>query len=420
MTMRILTGRLFNLLERGILTMPTAHAQLPKERLFDGRPSRAYRSAAVGAAQFFRVDGNLISDGISDFGGFEAWTGGTPNGWTEVNSGTGDVTQETTIKNSGASSAKLSAGTGFASLSRDVVVKAGEVINIESALRGDGTTETFLRIYNPLTHKYLQVNGTWGFTNVGYRVRTAASFEVLLAAVTVEDYAACQSDTVALKVEVRNQTTSGIGYADDVRIWPRVNFLGCFGHNIDVGGGNGSGFLSSIDNFGSNTNEGALVIIAPSFYKLLAAGNQDRRYWAMYINDANSVPIELGELVIGYAQQPLQQHEDPVESDSRWDRQASVTPGGERHVHKRSKWQVRSRVFHYNLWSQAAYDNARELFHLRPEGDTYPVVIVPETTRSEVIHGRLRANLGDSLIVTDYYTDVAVELEESPFASTAF
>ena len=419
MTMRILSGQKYNLLERGIVTVPTAHAQLPKERLYDGRPSRAHRSAGTAGGQYFKVDGNLLTDGVTNFGGFESWSGGSPAGWTEQNSGTGEVTQETTIKNGGASSAKLSAGTGTAALVRYVVVKSGEIINISSALYGSGYSYVWLQIYNPLTQHYLAPDGTWGAA-ADYRNQALAAWSVETGAITVENYAACQSDLVSLRVTILNVTSSAVVYADDIYVWPRINFLSVHGHNIDAGAA--PVFMSSVNDFTTPTDEGYPPITLPSFYSLLSAGNQDRRYWALYVGNTNSLPIEIGELVIGYARQPLQQFENPEEASSRWDRQANVTPGRERHVHKRSRWQIRNRVFHYRYFSDADYADGAELFHLRPEGDTYPVVIVPDAARPTVIHGRLESTFSDSRDCTfgTIYNDVAVVLSESPFASTAY
>ena len=422
MTMRILTGRKFNLFERGIATVSLEHAQLGRTRLYDGRPSRAWRSTSLAADQVLRVDGNLITDGVSDFGGFETWASGSPAGWTEENTGTGAVTEEAAIFNSGAKSAKFTAGTGTASIYRDIVVKAGEILNVQSALRGDGTGIVRLRLYNTLTHKYYDgvATNTWVTAVSDVRTQQAASWSTETETITVESHALCQSDLVTLRLTVLSLTTGGpSAYADDVYIWPRINFASIHGHNIDPG--QLVTLRSSTDNWvGSNTQEGTAVPTVPTFYMLQAAGNQDRRYWGIQLHGAPSVIPEIGELVIGYAQQPTQQYENPLEASSRWDRQASITPGGEVHTHKRSKWPIRSRVFHYNFWTQAAYDNARELFHLRPEGDAYPVVVVPDTTRPEVIHGRLRSTFEDALILSEYFQDVAVELEESPFASTAF
>lgn len=422
MAMRILSGQKINLYERGIVSVSSAHAQLGKDRLSDGRPSRAYRAGTLAAAQFVVVDGNLVTDGITNFGSLDNWSGGSPLGFTEANTGTGDVTQESIIVNTGGgSAAKMAIGTGTATFYRDILVKSGEIINVRAAMRGDaGGTDGVarMRVYNPLTHHYLTSGLAWGASVVDYRTRTPATYSDFTDVVTVEDFAACgQSDLVSLRCTF--YATVGVGYVDDFHVWPRVNFGSIHGHNIDPGAG--LILVSSTDGFiGVSTSEGAPTIVRPSFYVLPAATNQDRRWWGWQHVNAPSSAFEIGEAMIGYVRTPLQHFEPPIDSGSRWDYQASSTPSGERHVHKRSKFQIRNRAFHYHFESQAGYDDAYELFHLRPEGGTYPAVIVPDTTLPTVIHGRLRTDFPDSRVLTDLYVDAAVEIEESPFAPTAF
>ena len=422
MTMRILPGQKCNLLERGIVTVTSEHAQLGRTRLYDGRPSRAWRSASLAADQTIRVDGNLLTDGVTDYGGFESWSGGSPVGWTETPTGTGDVTQEGAIVNSGASSAKFTGGTGTAGCYRDVVVKAGEIITIASALRGDGTAGMRLYVENRLTHKYLVAGGgSWGAVQTFRNEIPAAWSATEVSGIVVEDFAACQSDLVTLRLSLYLAAGGATTYADDVRVWPRVNFGSIHGHNLDPG--QVVTFRSSTDAWAASDDaEATAVNTTPSFYTLLTAGNQDRRYWGFKLAGVPSVYPEIGELVIGYARTPLQQFENPLEESTRWDRQLSVTPGGERHVHKRSKWQIRNRVFLYTYYSQAEYDEGIELFHLRPAGDTYPVVIVPDHDKPTVIHGRLESTFSDARDWTAgvIFNDVAVALNESPFASTAY
>ena len=417
MTMRILTGRKFNLLERGIVTASSEHAQLGRTRLYDGRPSRAYRASDLAAVQALGVDGSLITDGTTNFGGFETWVGSVPVGWT---AGTGTVVQQNSPVYTGSWSVELPLNQ-FTSIYRDVVVKSGESINIESAIYGASPFVDCFFVYNPLTHNYLQANSTWSSAALGYRQPSGEFWTHTVAAVTVESYAACQSDLVSLRITVGKFANSPAVFVDHVHIWPRVNFASIHGHNLDPGVG--VELRSSDDAFAAvDTLEATFVIVAPSFYALMAAGNPDRRYWRIKIVGANSAFFEIGEAVIGYAQTPLQQYENPLEASSRWDRQVSVTPGGERHVHKRSKWRIRNRVFNYTYYTQAGYDEGMELFHLRPEGDTYPVVIVPDHDKPTVIHGRLESTFDSSRVWTAVptFNDVAVVLSESPFASSAY
>jgi len=140
-TLRLLAGRQFNLLERSTVTMdPPASAVYPPSKLYDGSAEWPARFGSLAASSYVQVDlDQFLGTGNMD----EAWAGGLPGaGWTK----TGTVVQDTTIKQAGAGSAKLSVGT----LVYTRWARAGEQIRLSGYLRGDDTEETAFQIRNLL------------------------------------------------------------------------------------------------------------------------------------------------------------------------------------------------------------------------------------------------------------------------------
>jgi hypothetical protein len=409
--MRIACGQKYNLLERGSVTVSSEHAQLTKDRLFDGRPSRAYRAAAAATDLLITVDGNIVLNP-----GLETWSGGAPANWIK----TGTVV-ETTVGGevrSGSASKHSLAGL----LQQDVTVKSGQNLKIDLWAMVSGGSTAGVRVYNPQTGRYLVAGGaSWSSTPTEVLTTTSTTYFNLTQQFAMESFAACgYRDLTTLRIIIGAVGGGGSSFFDDVTLYPGTNFASIHGHNLDP-------TLSlelrsdSAAFAGAGTLESTFAqpVVVPAAYLLLGS-TKYLRYWRLKAVGTPTAAQEIGEAAICEVRQPLEHYETPVHSGSRWDRQSSATPGGERHVHKRSKWQVRTRAFTYHFESQAAYDDGMELFHLRSEGDTYPAIVVPDTALSTVIHGRLRAEFPDSRVLPDLYVDVPVELEESPFAPSAF
>jgi hypothetical protein len=70
-----------------------------------GETSIKIRCASAAASDDFNIDKIICHKSLVDNGGFESWTAGDPDGWSDV--GTPTVTQETTVVHSGSNSCKV-------------------------------------------------------------------------------------------------------------------------------------------------------------------------------------------------------------------------------------------------------------------------------------------------------------------------
>ena len=147
-------------------------------------------------------------------GGIESWTGNTPDNWIETNESAGvrDITDETTTKHSGSHAAKL------------------------EATDNDGVTDFDIRQTDTLTPGKLYEVSIW----YNYSVRTAGDLEIgvwangdwlavtrpATASGIWTNYKATFVATTASNLVIlrmRDETTTGIVYFDDVSIHP----VGC-------------------------------------------------------------------------------------------------------------------------------------------------------------------------------------------------
>lgn len=421
-TLRIGSGQKWNIFERGSLTVSSEHAQLTKARLIDGRPVRAYRAASAVADLLITCDGNIVLNG-----GLDSWPAGLPDNWTVSTTGAGSVVAaEATIKVAGANSARLTTGDvagADARIIQDIEVRSGESRREEIQIRGDLTGVARIRVQNLVTGNYLTSTGTWSATPQDWATRSAGTFNNETREYAVESFAACgQRDLVTLRIIAYNATQNTTVYVDECYDWSAFNCAALIGPS-NILPYQAVQFRSSTDNFAaSDTLEGTFTnpLPSPSAYHLLGSSIY-RRYSRIKIAGTPRSAIEICEAAVCQVVQPTQHYEAPRPGDSRFDQLAATTPGGERHVHKRSKLKVRRRTLRYSfagVGAQAAHDNARELFFDRPEGESWPALVITDTDLPEVMYARLFNSWAQTDLQSDYITDVVVEVDEMPFAST--
>jgi hypothetical protein len=423
-TLRIASGRKWNILERGAVSVSSEHAQLVKARLYDGRPSRAYRAASAVTDLVITNDGNIVLNG-----GFESWPAGLPEFWPVLTGGAGSsVVAEGTIKVAGLNAARFTTGNvggAFALVSQQWEARSGENRRCQSQARGDGTSAAMnMRLRNMITGNYLQSNGTWSTTPSAFASRIVATYAEIGLNYTVESFSACGNrDLITLQLEIYNDTQNTTTYVDECYDFPAFNCAALIGPS-SILPYQAVQFRSSTDNFSvSDTLEGTFTnpLPLPSAYSLLGS-TISRRYSRIKVTGTPLSAIELCEAAVCQVVQPTQDYDAPRLGAERWDQLSATTPGGERHVHKRSRFKVRSRTLRYTfagVGAQAAHDNARELFFDRPEGELYPALVIPDTSLPDVMYARLLSSWSHADEQPDYILDATVEVQEMPFASTS-
>lgn len=311
MSMLILAGRLMNALDGATYSStPAADALFPFSNLSDRNPGTIGKFGSLTAAPEVYAD----MDYFRGTGGGEIFTGGVPGSpttlqWTEANTGTGDVTQEAVIKNSGNFSIRLAAGTGIASCFADVTVRSGHGMSLRWYSRGDGVgAAAIIRLRNITTGKFYKSDGTWQTASQNLDSQGGTTFVGGSIQVNVESYDTIQSDTCILRIELSQSVATKTGYFDDVEMVPNIDFVSVHGHNIDP---RCSVTLQSSNDsaFGVILANSTLTAKQPSFYAYDPTGayaggtfRGSARFWKLKFGDTNtstSGPIWIGEWVLG-------------------------------------------------------------------------------------------------------------------------
>ncbi len=304
-----LGGAKANALESGggVTASPSADALFPTTALYDRHPHRIFRYGSLTSAPTLTADLDIIT-----YGGFETWTGASPDGWTEANSGTGDVTQQSvsgTLVHSGLFSARLAAGDTSATIYRDIVVRSGQRLAFTVAMRGDaGLGGVQMAIRNQQTGNYLTPGSTWqsapdecivGTTNAAYTVYNPTS-DPTPCVFTVEDFSTTGSALTTIRVQFFNDRPTTTAWVDTFSMWPVLDFVSIHGHNIDPR--SAPVLRASTDNFSaSDVSIASLTVGQPSFYATFSAASL-YRYWRIAFTDTNSAAIYVGEWVLGNAE----------------------------------------------------------------------------------------------------------------------
>ena len=419
-SIRVLAGRKFNPLERGIVTVSSEDALFPRSLLYDGRPSRPFRFAAAGTNDHVTVDTCLTQDP-----GFESWVDATtPEKWTKSISGTGSVDREATIVDSGTYACKLAVSTdvGLAMVEQFVWARAGEDLYVSARGRAAGVTLLQLYVGNVRTGKWLTSGSGWGNTFLPFATTLATSFQTLALAFQVEGMDACLEDVVPLRLIARfaNPANSPeAAYVDNFRLLPAIDFASIHGHNIDRAVD--VELRSSSDpTFASSTLRATLTKRIPAFYGLLGSPVSTDQHWRFLfggggISAINSVPISLGEVVLGRALTLARRPDYGWEIKRLRPDVATETPTGEVYSSRQSKWSRRVLGMQFKFFATTEMEQQAEEVFERCEGRGQPLVIVPDDTRPEVLHGRIDRSWAAKRRLVNAYDDTSLIVSESPF-----
>ena len=220
---------------------------------------------------------------------------------------------------------------------------------------------------------------------------------------------------MTLRIYVRNED-NGAAYCGDLYIYPAVNFVSIHGHNLAPA--LTPELRSSTDNFSaSDTLEKTLTITRPTFFGYLSTAIY-RRYWQLDLNGTNVETPWIGELVLGYAE-TLTRSVETI--GGRWvtaylrDNVRSRTPTGEQYVTNIGGARRRALGLPFVLGAEAELLELRDEIMERTNHGARPLVIVPHSGESAVVHGRVTE---DALRVERPFPSIyqlALQIEESPF-----
>jgi hypothetical protein len=409
-----LGGPRMNLLATGTSVTPSvsADALFPTSGLYDGKPGVIFRFGSRTSAP--NVTANLELTGGT--GLFESWSGGSPVGWTEANSGTGAVTEEAVIVAEGTRAAKFSAGTGTATLYKDLTLRPGQKLNISSQLYQGSIGGMILRIRNQDTGNYCSSAGTWLPTSQDFQSPggTTGAYEAVSTDTVVEDYATIQKATTVVRLQLYNEVAASDSYADNVRVNPGYNFVSIHGHNIDYR--SAPVFRTAADNFsGAGTLRGTFTVRQPSMYLNLGSTTIYHQYVRVLFADTNSETsgaIYMGELVVGDTSEfrgpalPLQANYS--------DQQVRVPHRfGAPAIYGMGRSELRS--FPLTIRCESTSDRDDFFNEWRRTIGGYPVVVVPHDGdgHTDVVFGQVEEALPHSW-ATKKFATLSTTLDELP------
>jgi hypothetical protein len=412
----LLLRRGFNLVENALSATPSpaADSLFPTANAGDRIPASIFRFGSLTAAPSIYWD----MDEADDKGEFETWASGSPDGWTEDNTGGSDITQTSVgaeVKN-GVSAAKMTcAGGGRAYGYHEFTCRAGARLRLDCWGRGDGGTGLArFTLYNVTTGNGSLGAANWSAGILAFALTSTSSttYQHLVSDITVEPYETCRSHEVTMRIVIANVTNGTTSFADSVQVFPAVNFASIHGHNIDpactlkLQGGDTVGGISDLATF---------TVAQPSFYTTCTTAFN--RYYKLLLSGTNSTasgPIYFGEACIGDALTlgtKIRLPMSPNYSDPR-----AVIPmrwGSQTY----SMGQHPSRTLPFTIQATSMTERneiLNELFRRSRGGG--PVVMVPHdgNSHNEVIYGRISSELPHEWAKHDV-VNLSSSIEELPF-----
>lgn len=415
MAILLASGEKANILEDSALSSsPAAHSIDGLDGLKDGRPSIPARFTSILADSYFQWDANRVQNGGFETSTLANWTddSDTASGFTTA--------EEGTIVNSGTKALKMNTAavaSKKASRYQDITnVRAGHRMNWTVALRGDGTRTARFRILNLMTGKYW-TGSVWSSTPTDLAARSVASYATSSGSFVVESYAACRqvNGLVTLRlICLANDATAGAAYADDVYLWPSWDFFSLHGHRyLDPVV---TCELLSDDNsaFSSATSRATPTIYQPSFYASLGTP-VDERYGRIKFPGTAQGLITVGEAIIAQALSLQEPENWPIELTFQDPDVYMATETGDAWVYSKTYHPLRQLGMSFEFASHAAHEEARDEIFIRSRGRKTPMVIVPDTTRPEVILGRIDRSYRVARKFVNFYGENDLMLAELPF-----
>ncbi|HKQ02629.1 MAG TPA: hypothetical protein VJ735_20090 [Actinomycetes bacterium] len=429
MPMLYASGEGLNLLARArvlahAIGNPGTEALYPESYLWDGRPALPTRFLG---AMNFGVDLAAWSNGD-----FETWADtDDATGWTfDSLGGTATLTQEGTIKNSGAFSAAINGGTNGARLFRTFLVRAGEKRRLLSALRSDGTANGItVRLVSERTGRSLAAGGASWAASTATRVfsQTAAAWASNAVNYQVESLARCgQRGLVTLRLEIHVEP-GVLAYVDDTEDFPGADLASAHGLLCEDKA-EFAWFLSDDGTGGDSTMtagsaaNGFGVDQIPNLY-LRRPATVYRRWHHFQVGSDEMAP-ELGELVLCQVNETATMADWGTELRRVEANIRNEVGDGDAQAFGHARWPRSGYVFRWQHAERssgaaaASMREARDEFWGRSRGGRHTILIVPRTDENHV--HLVRAEDDWSLRRQfNVYADNEQLLMELPFPSDA-
>jgi hypothetical protein len=409
MSLLALFGTGYNQLARmaTAATPEAADALYPIANLYDGKPWQPFRFGAAGTSGYVDFDLNQVVNG-----GFEtAFTAGVPGaGWTLAGAATATRVAAPAPP---VGSYAMDVGGGYAASGANcavftVSVRSGEVLTLDAYLYavGGGLNElASVYVRNLVTGNYY--TSGWAAAPVAVLTHNAASWSAKTVTFTVESFATSLCDRVDLEIRCSGAGTGAQhAYYDEVRLYPRINFAGIFGHNIVPA-------TAPVEIRSGTTSPGATVratmtMAQPTMFSTFAS--VDQRYWRLFFtNDPPATATWLGELVLGQYETLSRSQSYPY-SEDRMEPQDRSEGGIAAYLRSTSGARELQLRFDYRA---ADYTQAKEMLE-RSRNGAHPLVLADSSDSASAMLCRV-ADKWQGSVQSNVLRQSSLTFTELPF-----
>ncbi len=375
-----LVGDKFNALEDAIAVTPTSEDPLfVRGNLFSQDQGEVFRFNSAG------VDDNITIDlSENDNGDFEDWTEiDVPDDWTDESTGTGALSEETIIVNTGVSSLKLvgSGASDIAICQQEIKVISGRLYGFSGVTYASSSTVK-IQIFCLETGKYLTSANVWQTGVANITNNGAAAWTIAIKLFTIDNIIDTGKHLLTLRISI---LAEGTGYADDIALYPNWNFASIHGHNL--GSMITPEIRKSSDNFVANDVlvSSAIALQWPSFYEILGS-TVNARYARLKLVGTNHEPIEISKLVISFITALPQSQQGPYNIDPTISNIIYKSRGGHAYKLALAEYENQSLPLSWIL-TDAQFITFRNEIEKRTKLGNSRAVIVPDSARDEVYFG---------------------------------
>lgn len=288
---------------------PAAATDYPTSSLYDGRTSSFWAFGSLLADSYVRQDLNRVRNG-----GFETFASGAFTSWTSDTATSSAPAEETSIKLTGARSAKLQAGAligSYSGMTQTLLFRAGEKVRGTVSVYAESGSSMQVVIADLSSGKSLNSSGQWvSGTNSVFATVTTAAWSTSAIAFQVRSRRQIGGNLATIRISVHNRRVgtsfvSTIGYVDEFRLWPETNLVVLSGHNVPAA--MPAEVRSSTDNFAAvDVLEGTMVPRPRNQYAYLPTPCTSRYIQVQFATYVSPEAIRATELVIGYATAPAE------------------------------------------------------------------------------------------------------------------
>ena len=373
MSLLYLVGQRFNLLERAstVATSPSADASYPATSIYDGRPEKPWKPSAVATSYKVVMDPLVVQAFEGSF---------PPTGWTV----SGSVTQSSAAPvYLGTYYVALNGSTAQASITYSLTnVKAGEVVTISAGYEDSAK----LRVYNPHTGKFWTGNA-WS-TATAYAYEHTGAWAQVAEAITVEAMDVTGRESMTLTVDFLS-TSGTTGAFDHVFMYSDVDFASIHGHPFDRCA---TMYLDSSTDGTTYTNRKSGATSSVSSYLYMSSGSVSAPYWRIRVDVLDStIPAApyIGEAVIGNAIVASRAQSPEWRVGRSFVSVRSASRSGTAWVYALTPHETRSLDMSFFVGSSAEHNELLDSWLRSSVGGRHPIVIVPDSDETEVIHGRI-------------------------------